>query len=145
MYMYSTWMMTSTWYLFPLLCWKPLNRLPLWKGEQGKPNCLPTPKGFSSSVTRAGSTSIFFKRPKIAGLPQRSAERAIRRYKWAWSSRPHDFTCYKKMLSLCCRNGFFLTKSSSPPSSINVPELLETVTGYGPLGAALRRNLINEW
>ncbi|XP_019851892.1 PREDICTED: DNA polymerase subunit gamma-2, mitochondrial-like [Amphimedon queenslandica] len=51
------------------------------------------------------------------------------------------------MFSLCTKNGFFLTTeaASSIISSSTVQELLQTVVGYGPLGAAMRRNFITEW
>ena len=51
------------------------------------------------------------------------------------------------MFSFCSKNGFFLTTeaASSIISSSAVQELLQTVLGYGPLGAAMRRNFITEW
>ena len=48
-----------------------------------------------------------------------------------------------KIFSLCCRNGFFITKSTSPIDTI--PGILNSIIGYGPLGTALRRNLLEEW
>ena len=51
-----TWNTTSTWYLFPLLCWWPVNLLPLCRGVTGHPDCLPTPSTppLSPSTNRPG-------------------------------------------------------------------------------------------
>jgi len=50
--------MTSTWYLFPLLCWWPANRLPLCRGMVGNPGCFPTPSSSGESPI-ANSPGIF--------------------------------------------------------------------------------------
>lgn len=49
---------TSTWYLFPLLCWCPANRLPLCRGMVGNPGCFPTPSSSGQSPF-ANSPGIF--------------------------------------------------------------------------------------
>ena len=47
---------TSTWYRFPLLCWKPVNLLPLCREVGGNPGWGPTPSsmGLSNPWSKPG-------------------------------------------------------------------------------------------
>ena len=63
--------MTSTWYRFPLLCWKPVNLLPLCREVRGNPGWGPTPSSMGLPDSRSKPGIIYTPQMKVNNYRRR--------------------------------------------------------------------------